>query len=237
MKRIFLIIYLFLTTCLFAGEFKWARVKFDVVETDTEETWRYADHVYNGNSQLAMKEDFSKDEAFLKELERLTTIKTDGKVHVVTLDNLEELCNYSMVFMHGGGTPKLSEKEKKNLKAYMERGGFVFADDCINYGVDDIFFRGYKKLIKELFGREMEVLPLDHPIYSCHFQLTNGFPCMQGPRKPAVGLHDKENRLMTIAACGDLHCEWGKDLNRASKTKIEDCFRMGINIVVYVLTH
>ena len=207
----------------FSAELRWGRVKFEVKEQDTEDKWDI---------------NFYLDTYFLEEVNKLTTLKVNTKVDTVPLDDLSKLTNYSILFMTASGTPVLTEKEIKNLKEYLLRGGFLFAEDCIDFRTElvmDKFYRGFRKIVEErLFpGKKMEALPPEHPVYHSHFDLPKGLVCDGAVVEPGLGLHDDKNRLMILLSAADLHCEWST--RDAKKTPF--AYKMGINMLMYVLTH
>ncbi|MFH1823824.1 MAG: DUF4159 domain-containing protein [Candidatus Firestonebacteria bacterium] len=104
-------IFLSFVTLANSQEFKWARVKFDCVEPDAQEKWNI---------------DPKADVTFLEHLEKYTTLKVDKKWNNVTLEKLEDLVKYPVLFMTASGTPKLDKTELKNLKEYLLRGGILF---------------------------------------------------------------------------------------------------------------
>jgi hypothetical protein len=117
------------------------------------------------------------------------------------------------------------------------RGGFVYADDCVYHGKGDRFFRDYVKMINRLFpDNEMKRVPKDHEINHCYFDFPDGAPFLQGKNHGAYGLFDKDTgRIMTYVTPGDLHCGWV--CRWFPRRKNEAALKMGINIIIYYLTH
>ena len=76
----------------------------------------------------------------------------------------------------------------------------------------------------------------DHEIYRCYFKFPQGCPMMQGVNHGAWGLFEKgTGRLMALATPGDLHCGW---MSRYwSPQKNAEGIKMGINVLMYYLTH
>jgi hypothetical protein len=67
-------------------------------------------------------------------------------------------------------------------------------------------------------------------------RIPNGCPAMHGVDHGAWGLFENgTGRLMTVVTPGDLHCGW---MNRYwSPEKNLEGIKMGINILMYYLTH
>ena len=176
-----------------------------------------------------------------KKLAELTNINVSMEPKVVRLGDFDELCRYPFVFMTSEGFFKLPEKEEKNLREYLERGGFILSDDCVYGGREDRFFRCYRELINSLFPENpMRHIPADHEIYHIYYDFPQGSPHMQGIRlhegKPgAWGLFEPgTGRIMTYADPGDLHCGW---MMRFFGARNIEAVKMGINIIIYFLSH
>jgi len=70
-----------------------------------------------------------------------------------------EIFDYPFVFMTGHGNISFNEKDRENLRDYLLRGGFLYADD--DYGMDTSFRREIKKVFPE---KELIELPSSHEI-------------------------------------------------------------------------
>jgi hypothetical protein len=225
--KVSIFLILFFTQSIFAAqEFQWARVKFDT-KRDIIDKWDI---------------DLQFDLDFLRAVQEMTTLKVDIKVNTVSFENLDEVTKYPLVFIHGEGEPNFSEKEVKNMREYMLRGGFIFADDCVYQKKGDYFFKGMREVLEtRVFPeKKLELLPITHEIYHCHFEFPEGLPYIQGVNHGGWGLSDEKGRLMVFLCSTDLHCGWGKDKEGkkwfGEKKFIEAC-KMGINIIIYALTH
>jgi hypothetical protein len=181
------------------------------------------------------------DAILRKKLRELTNINVMEKPKVVRLREIEEMYRHPFVFMTSEGYFELSKQEEKNLREYLDRGGFILADDCVLFGREDRFFQTYVKLLKKLYpNNPPREVPLDHEIFHIYFDFgKEGSPHMQGVRygdSNAAALFDPETgRIKTFATPGDLHCGWmcrywGMDKNLAA-------IKMGINVVIYALSH
>lgn len=185
----------------------------------------------------------SGDVILRRKLSELTNINVSNEPKVVRLGDFDELCRYPFVFMTSEGYFKLPEKEERNLREYLERGGFILADDCVFAAREDRFFRFYRELINRLFpDNPMRHIPADHEIYHIYFDFgTKGSPHMQGVRdhqgKPgAWGLFEVgTGRIMTYLDPGDIHCGWM--CRYWGMEKNIEAIKMGINIIIYFLSH
>lgn len=202
------------------GQFVFPRLQFTVYD-ETVDLWNASP---KGDVILRTK------------LQQLTNINVSQDPKVVHLGDFDELCRYPFVFMTSEGSFKLPENEERNLREFLERGGFIFADDCVYQG-QDRFFKCYVELINKLFpGNPMRKIPYDNEIFHCYYDFPEGAPSMQGVPNGAYGLFEPgTGRLMTVVTPGDLHCGWCSSF--FSPEKNQKAIEMGINIIIYFLTH
>lgn len=220
-----LLVLIFSVTCN-AEEFRWARGKFKVLMPAQEE-W---------------DEDLKDDIRLVEQVEKLTSIKVEKKVNVVTFDNLEELVKYPLIYMTASRTPVFSDLEIANLREYMSRGGIIFADDHHEgpggLGTDDEFYRGMKKILEEKIfpGKKMEVLPDGHELFHCHYDLEFGFPHMVGTPRPLLGLKDaKDSYFMAFVVANSIKGGWSQSEHGSYKRNL--ALKAAINLIVYSMTH
>ncbi len=83
----------------------------------------------------------------------------------------ETLYEYPFAIMTGEGSFTLLESERKNLKAYLERGGFLLASAGCS---SSKWGRSFQKELRSLFpDRELKQLPLDHAIYHTVYDIES----------------------------------------------------------------
>ena len=164
-----------------------------------------------------------------------TNIRAVPREEVVEIND-PKLFQYPYLYMNGHGSVRFSDEEVKILRNYFAAGGFLHADD--NYGMDSSF----RREIKNVFPNSPLVeLPFDHPIYHSFYDFPNGLPKIhEHDAKPAQGFGIfYENRLVVFYTyeC-DLGDGWeDPDVHNDPPEKREAAIKMGINIVVYSLTH
>lgn len=147
----------------------------------------------------------------------------------------EELFNHPYLYLTGHGNITLGPREASRLRAYLEAGGFLHADD--NYGMDDSFRREMKKVFPT---HEFVEMPADHELFHIHYDLPQGLPKIHehdGKRPQALGLfHDK--RLVVLYTYeSDLGDGWeDAHVHGVPEELRQAALRMGANIVVYALT-
>lgn len=209
------------------GKFIFPRLQFTVYD-NTPDIWNVAPL---GDANLR------------KKLQELTNINVSLEPKVVRLGDFDDMCRNPFVFMTSEGYFKLPDNEEQNLREFLERGGFIHADDCVYAAREDRFFRYYVALIDKLFpGNPMRKVPDDHEIYHVYFDMprwpggASACPHMQGVDHGLFGLFERgTGRIMTVATPGDLHCGWQNRFWGPDHTLA--CIKMGINIIIYFLSH
>lgn len=117
---------------------------------------------------------------FLSAVQQKTSINTARRFRAVRLDQ-DELFQFPFVVMTGEGNFSLTEKERQNLKKYVEDGGFLLASaGCSDKDWDQAF----RKEMSALFGKgSMSPIPMSHPIFSTVFPITS----LQAGKRPTSG--------------------------------------------------
>lgn len=175
-----------------------------------------------------------------RKLRELTNLNVSEEPKVVELANMEDMYKMPYVFATSENHFEFPPNEAKNLREYLERGGFVHADDCVFGTTVSLFFESYLDEIAKLFpDNPMREIPLEHELFHIYYDFPKGCPHPQGKRyktSDAAGLFEPgTDRLMTVATPGDLHCGW---VNQHFTPEMNmEAFKMGINIVIYALSH
>ena len=225
---VFVAVTLLLSVSGFCEEkYQWARVKFLGFRAQDK----------GGHDAWDIK--MSNDVEFLDFLEKNTTIKPEKKVNVATLDKLEEIVKYPVLFMTEEVEITFKDIEIKNMREYCKRGGVIWADDCVYESKGEYFYKSIVKTIENLVfpGKKMQRIPLDDDLFHCHFDMPKGLPYNQGSPEGALGLYDDKGRLMIIITPSDIHCGWDSEAKHFGEKNVTDSYRMGTNIVIYALTH
>ncbi len=207
-----------------SAPFHWARVKFPILE--------------DGNGWDAHP--FG-DVFFLEHLQRTTNINVDPAWYCIALDSLDEMCKFPMLFFTAEGHFRFTETQRANLKEYVERGGFIYADDCVlrvgGRKTGDHFFQSFKYEVERIFQQPMVRLPDSHEIYHCLHELPHGAPFMQGTDRGGYALV-RDGRAIIFITSGDVHCGWcassGLKGRWFTQPQRDDALKMGVNMVVYM---
>jgi len=147
-----------------------------------------------------------------------------------------ELFSYPLIYMNGHGTVKFSDADAQRLREYLQRGGFLWADD--NYGMDESF---RKEIAKVLPDNPLTELPNDHPVYSIYYRFDNGLPKIHehaGGPPHLLGIY-LDGRLVVLYTfntdIGDGMESEGVHPDDSPEIR-EQAMRMGVNIVLMVLS-
>ncbi len=146
-----------------------------------------------------------------------------------------ELHDYPFAYLTGHGTIEANNTEVRNLRNYLENGGFLYVDD--DYGLDEHI----RALMKDVFPDEEFIeLPFSHPIYQQVFRFNNGVPKIhehdnKAPR--GYGIFHKGRLVVYYTYESNLGDGWADaEVHNNPPEKREQALKMGVNILVYALT-
>jgi hypothetical protein len=164
-----------------------------------------------------------------------TDIEVADRPVTVSLDD-EELFLYPMIHMTGHGRVAFSDDEAATLRRYLERGGFLWADD--NYGMDK-YLR--EQLDRVLPDAPLVELPFDHEIYHSFYDFPDGLPKIhEHDGGPPHGYGAFLNGRLVVFYSFNTDIGDGMEdaeVHHDPPDKHEAALKMGVNIVVYALTH
>jgi len=170
---------------------------------------------------------------FLDEFERRTGIPTASMEKVIEAGD-PELSSFPFLYMTGHGNVAFSSTELDRLRSHLLAGGFLYADD--NYGMDESF----RKAVSLLFpGRELSLVPFDHPLYSCFYKLE-GPPKIHehdGKRPEGWGIFDGARLMLFYTYESDVGDGLeDPDVHGDPPAKRELAVRMAVNVFYYAMT-
>jgi hypothetical protein len=142
-----------------------------------------------------------------------------------------ELFNYPIVYATGHGNMLLSDLEARNMRAYLEGGGFLILND--DFGLDPFVRPTMKKVFPEL---DFVELPFSHPIYNQKYKFPNGLPKIHehdGKAPQGFGLVYQGRLVCYYNFETDLGDGWD-DVHGDSQEIRNKALQMGANIVQYV---
>ena len=182
--------------------------------------------------------DWYSDEASLPELLKYvranTLLDVAPRADVVELSS-EKLFTYPYLYLTGHGNVVLSDREIRQLRQYLEHGGFLHIDD--NYGLDGPIRREMARVFPDQSFIE---LPFDHAIYRMHYSFPNGLPKIHehdGKPSQGFGLFDKGGRLCVFYSYeSDLGDGWEPESVHDNPPEVrERALQMGTNILIYAM--
>src|SRR5215471_9639875 len=172
---------------------------------------------------------------FIKEVSQVHTAST--AYQIVDIDS-PDLFKYPFAYLCEPGYLELNEKDTKNFRAYLERGGFVMIDD----------FRGQRHLsnleyqMKKVFPNS-SIIPLTiaHPIFNSFYKIESldmKPPYGRGPVE-FLGLEDDHGRLVAVIDYNNDLSEFWEWLDQGSLPLHDaaESLKMGTNYLMYAFTH
>jgi hypothetical protein len=144
-----------------------------------------------------------------------------------------DLFNYAYVDLTGHGNVFFSEADARNLRVYLEGGGFLHISD--NYGLDPFIRREMKKVFPEL---DFVELPFSHPIYSQKYRFPDGLPKIhehEGKPAQGFGLVYKGRLVCFYSFESDLGDGWeDRSVHNDPEDVRQKALQMGANIISFV---
>jgi hypothetical protein len=140
--------------------------------------------------------------------------------------SVEDLLQAPILFLNGHEAPLFSEPAKRNLREYVQQGGFLFAEACCGRTEFD---RGFRALMAELFPDpeyELHPLPDDHPVWRTRHRLLAEITPLWGIEHGC--------RTVVIYSPSDLSCFWNQMERQGSNPSVVKAQRVGQNVVDYV---
>ena len=149
---------------------------------------------------------------------------------------------YPLLYITGHYDFAWSPDETAALQHYLKAGGLLLADSCCGRIAFDMAFR--REMAKALPGTHLEKLPLDHPIYHCHYDIKQvdytprvreDYGSINTPPLEGITL---DGRLAVIYSRFDLGNGWEQFPHPYSYgLKDESALTIGTNVIVFTLTH
>lgn len=175
-------------------------------------------------------------------------MRTSNRPPLISLTD-DSLFNYHFVYMHGRHEFRLSAREKRQLKTFVQRGGIVMADAIC---ASPAFAKAFRREIRDALGSPLVSIPPDDPIFT---EAYGGGDVRQVTRREAVRVRQGgpleikrrsgppelegvvvDDRYGVIFSPLDLSCALEKHVSPQCRGYTpEDAARVGINIILYSL--
>jgi hypothetical protein len=227
---------------------------------DSEGGMGEAYYAYDGRVWARWETDFPQgDDNFSHRLQQLTRIHVNPSAASRML-TAPDLGDFPLLYMSDPGYMVVSAQEKAAFARYLENGGFVWCDDF--WG--DAEWQQFADVMREVLpGREWRVLSPDHPIFHTVFDLNEmpqipalPFASPGGSTAEPPGAHkfpagsldnpemrawlDDDGRIMVLATHNtDVGDGWEREAYGEwyFETFSTKSYMVGVNVVVYAMTH
>jgi hypothetical protein len=192
------------------------------------------------------------DNQFLVALKRLSIVDAYESDNAVELTD-PRLRQFPLLYAVEVGSMSLSDKEVVALRNYLLAGGFLVIDDFWGSWAWEQFVAQMQRVFPD---RAIVEIPLDHPLFHTFYNIdkiiqvpnvrqgwaaASGGPTHEydGIVPHARGIFDDDGRLMVLinwnTDLGDAW-EWADDPNYPLRFSTYS-FEIGINFVIYAMTH
>ena len=226
------------------AEFYWSRLSY-TSSMGSSFSGGYGGHGW-GHS---WSRDYPKaDRQVLLALKRLTRVQSRSTEQVVDLDS-DAIFNYPWIYAVQVQTWSFSDEQSKRLRDYLLKGGFLMVDDFHGTGDWEAFMNGMRTVFPD---RPIEDLDNKDEIFHVLYDLDAR---MQVPGEQYIrtgrtyekdgyvpkwrAIRDDKGRIM-VAICHNMHLgdawEWADD-PEYPEPFASMAFRVGLNYIVYGMTH
>ncbi len=169
----------------------------------------------------------------LRAIRERTSLLTTERERVVRLTD-PFLPDVPYLYMTGHGNVLWSAEECRLLRAHLEAGGFLHADDC--YGMDKSIRR---EIAKAFPDRPLVEVPLDHPIYHLVYEFPKGLPKIHehdGLPAQGFGIFMGTRLVLYYSYQSDLGDGWeDPEVHHDPAPIREQAIRMGVNLFAYAV--
>ena len=203
-----------------------------------------------GRGGAWMTDAWDADYKYMWGIQRMTNVKLHMDPHPLGIMDTG-LFKYPYIYAVEVGHMELSSEEAARLREYLLRGGFWHCDDF--WGVRE--WAQFAAQMKKVFpDRPIEELPLTHEIFHTFFDIQEIIQipgeyagCRGGPtwqraddREPRIyGISNDKGRLLVVVTYNsDLGDAWEYADDPYYPEKVAGfAMRLGVNYVVYAMTH
>lgn len=166
-----------------------------------------------------------------------TSIRTSLKRVPVTAGK-DDLSGFTLLYLTGLDRFELDEAAAAALKAFLEGEGTLIINNGLGLATFDAAVRA--ELKKVLPDAALEPLPLDHPAFKAVFNVAqvkynSALPGVTEPRLEGIAVGGD---LRVIYSPFDLEAGWqGCEHPMAKAYAPESAMQLGVNLIMYALTH
>jgi hypothetical protein len=197
--------------------------------SNDKDTLKCANLIYAGSKSSVCFSD-----KFLDTIRRETNCDTDRKFTKVKLST-DDTFQYPFAIMTGEGNFTLLGTERKILKAYLLRGGFLLASAGCS---SKEWNRSFRREIQRIFpDRRMKKIEMSHPIFHTVFDVKR-IRLKKGNTTRLEGL-EIDGKIVLIYSAEGLNdtSNAGKNCCCCGGNEIKNSREINVNIFTYALTH
>jgi hypothetical protein len=207
---------------------------YDVPETEfIFARWQY-------ESGSGWNHDYPNAEEHINQImSEATGIHVDKMSYTIVPISSDEIFNYPFAYISEPGQMYLSDAEVRNFREFVDRAGFVMLDDFDGERMFSIMAENLQRVFPD---REMFRMEDSHAILNTYYKIDSLYvesPYDVGGKAEFFGIKDEHGRLAVIICynndIGD-YWEWIDEPNYALRPSAE-ALRMGVNFVLYAMTH
>jgi hypothetical protein len=241
------------------GGRRWAQYEFEMQDPadDPPDAWEKAEFAFGRLRFQSMRRgrryapwgiDANKSERqFILGVRRLTRIHARSVEQIVDI-NSDEIFDWPWMYAVSVGDWVVSEPQAARLREYLRRGGFLMVDDFHAEYEWEQFMAGINRALPEARAVELEDdSPIFHVVYDLSKRLqVPGLNVVHGPGYERGGvvphwravLDDKGRVQVGICHNMDLGDAWEwADLPEYPEKYASEAYRLGINYILYAMTH
>ncbi len=170
---------------------------------------------------------------FLVRAEKESAISTSRRFHAVKLGS-DDIFEFPLLIMTGEGSFRLSDRERQNLRRYVEHGGLLLASagcSSTEWG------RSFRREMVTIFPKHRpKPIDMSHPIFHTVYEI-----------KKLTASHGKPRPLLGVSLGGRLGVVYSPDgLNDTGHTQgccccggneLKNAELINVNILAYTLTY
>lgn len=170
---------------------------------------------------------------FLITAEKESAISTSRRFHAVKL-SADEIFSFPLVIMTGEGAFQLPDREREQLRRFIERGGFLLASaGCSSRDWD----RSFRREMAAIFpDASLQALTMDHPLFHTVYDIKE-LQARHGKPRPLEGIHlgrrlgvlYSQDGLNDTAHTQGCCCCGGNELTNAAQ--------INVNVLAYALLY
>lgn len=187
---------------------------------------------------------------FMGGIHRLTGMHVDPNPNVISVMD-PDLFKYPFIYAVEVGGMYFNDQEAARIREFLLRGGFFYVDDFWGRRERENFEEQIRKVFPD---RKMELLPVNHEIFHTFFDIQKiiqvpgqGGGCYGGPTwevpdetDPRVyGMTDDRGRVMVVATYNSDYGDAWEYMDAACYPEkySGEAYRVGLNFMIYAMTH